>query len=110
MLPPLLQHLRLGSTSDSPASHVLAGHDERVIRKLLAAPGHVVDKGSIDVGASGTDPIQQSFEVGHEVLSVWKFFVDDLSITGITQHHQASRNPYRFSPDTPGHCSYTDPF
>lgn len=79
-------------------------------RNLLAAAGHVVDEGAIDVGAAGTDPIQQSIEVGYEVLPVRKFFVDDLSITGIAQHHQASRNPYRFSPRASGHWSYTDPF
>lgn len=76
----------------------------------LSAAGHVVDEGAIDVGAAGADPIQQGFEVGHEVLPVGKFFIDDLSITGIAQHHQASRNPYGFSPHAPGHWSYTDPF
>lgn len=76
----------------------------------LAAAGHVVDEGSIDVGATGADPIQQGFEVSHEVLRVWKLFVDDLRITGIAEHHQASRNPYRFSPRAPGHWAYTDPF
>lgn len=76
----------------------------------LSTAGHVVDEGAVDVGAAGTDPIQQRFKVSHEVLSVRKFFVDDVSITGVAQHHQASRNPYRFSACAPGHWSYTDPF
>jgi hypothetical protein len=33
-----------------------------------------------------------------------------LGITGLAQHHQASRDPDRFPPSTSSHSSYTDPF
>ncbi len=77
---------------------------------LLSAAGHVVDEGAIDVGAADADRIKERFKVSHEILLIRKLFTHNLGITGLAEHHQASRNPYRFSPYASGHWSYTDPF
>lgn len=79
-------------------------------RNLFSAARHVVDEGAVDVCAARANSIQQCFEIGHEVLCVRKLVIDDMGITGLTQHHQASRNPDGFSSRAPGHVSYTDPF
>ena len=77
---------------------------------LFAAAGHVVDERAIDVGAADADRIEKRFEVGDEILLIRKLFTHNLGITGLAEHHQASRNSYCFSPGTPSHSSYTDPF
>jgi len=76
----------------------------------LAAAGHVVDEWAIDVGATGTDPIQQGFEVGHEILGISQLFINYLRVAGLAQHHQAPRNSNCFSSCASGHAFYTDPF
>jgi hypothetical protein len=80
------------------------------LQHSLAAAGHVVDEGAIDVGAAEADRIEERFEVGDEILLIRKLFTHNLGITGLAEHHQASRNSYCFSPGTPSHSSYTDPF
>jgi hypothetical protein len=77
---------------------------------LFPAAGHVVDEGAIDVGAADADCIEECFGIGDEVLRIRKLFIHDLGITGLAQHHQASRHPNRFPPSTSSHVSYTDPF
>lgn len=77
---------------------------------LFPAAGHVVDEGAVDIGAADADRIEERFEIGDEVFLVRKFFIHDLGVTGLAQHHQASRDPDRFSPSTSSHSSYTDPF
>lgn len=77
---------------------------------LLAASGHVVDEGAVDVGAADADCIEECFGIRDEVFLVRKIFIHDLGITGLAQHHQPSRNSYCFSPSTSSHSFYTDPF
>ncbi len=77
---------------------------------LLATAGHVVDEGAVDVGTADADCIEECFGIGDEVLRIRKLFIQDLGVTGFAQHHQASRDPDRFSPSTSCHSSYTDPF
>ena len=77
---------------------------------LLSTAGHVVDERAIDVGAADTDRIKERFKVSDEILFIRKRFTHNLGITGLAEHHQASRNPHRFSPYASGHWSYTDPF
>jgi hypothetical protein len=80
------------------------------LQHSLPAAGHVVDEGTIDVGAADADRIKERFKVSDEILLIRKLFTHNLGITGLAEHHQASRNSYCFSPGTPSHSSYTDPF
>jgi hypothetical protein len=77
---------------------------------LFPAAGHVVDEGAVDISAADADRIEERFEIGDEILLIRKLFIYDLGVTGLAQHHQASRDPDRFSPSTSSHSSYTDPF
>ena len=52
-------------------------------RALFPAAGHVVDEGSIDIGAADADQIEEVLVVGNEVFGVHEFFVHDHGMAGV---------------------------
>lgn len=77
---------------------------------LLPTPRHVIDEGSIDVGASATDRIEERVRVCDKILFISELVRNDLGIADITEHHQSTRHSDRFSSCTCSHEAYTDPF
>ncbi|MGE0469569.1 MAG: hypothetical protein AB7P19_09265 [Nitrospira sp.] len=58
--------------------------------QLFAAAGHVVDEGSIDIGAADTDRIEERFKVGDEIFLVGEFLSHHLIMAGIAQHDESA--------------------
>lgn len=77
---------------------------------LLATPRHVIDEGTIDIGAPATDGVEQRVRVCDEILFVGELIRDDLGVTDLAEHHQATRHADCFSSCTGSHGAYTDPF
>ena len=59
-------------------------------RALFPAAGHVVDEGSIDIGAADADRIEERFKVGDEIFLVGQFLGHHLIMAGITQHDESA--------------------
>jgi hypothetical protein len=69
----------------------------------LSTTSHVVDQGSIDVGATEADGIEEGIGVSYKILLVSEFIGHDLGITSIAEHHQPTRYTYCFSSCAPSH-------
>ncbi len=78
--------------------------------RSLAAAGHVVDEGAIDIGASATNGIEEGVCVCDKILFVREFICYDLGIADVAEHHQPTRHSDSFSSCTCSHEVYTDPF
>ena len=76
----------------------------------LAATSHVVDEGTIDVGATEADGIEEGIRIRDKVLLVGEFISNDLGVAGIAQHHQPTGYAYRFSPRATSHSPLHRPF
>ena len=80
------------------------------ITSLFPTPCHVVDEWAIDIGAPATDGIEECVRVCDEILFVGELIRDDLGVTDVAEHHQATRHADCFSSCTRSHGVYTDPF
>jgi hypothetical protein len=57
---------------------------------LFPTPGHVIDEGAVDIGASATDGIEKRVRVCDKILFVGQLVRDDLGVTDLAKHHQAT--------------------
>ena len=76
----------------------------------LPAAGHVVDEGAVDIGATATDGIEQRVRICDKILFIGELVRNDLGVTDVAEHHQATRHADRFSSCACSHGVYTDPF
>ena len=71
----------------------------------LSATCHVVDQGSIDVGATEADGIEKGIGIRNKILLVGEFIGHDLGVAGVAEHHQPARYAYCLSSGAPSHAA-----
>jgi hypothetical protein len=57
---------------------------------LLPTPGHIIDEGTVDIGASATDGIEERVCICDKILFVRELVRNDLGIADVTEHHQTT--------------------
>jgi hypothetical protein len=57
---------------------------------LLPTPRHIIDEGTVDIGASATDGIEERVCICNEILFIRELVRNDLGIADVTEHHQTT--------------------